>query len=257
MAPRSTAPAAKMALAISLTEQILCPWRVVGGSSTGTDMIILNFHGVGAPARTLEPGEDRYWIDEVFFSSILDLLAHRDRQMPVAITFDDGNVSDLETCAPILGQHGYRATFFMLAGRLDQPGSLSSQGLRDLIAEGHAVGTHGYDHVDWRRLDDASSRRELVEAREALENAIGGEIREAAIPFGAYDRGVLTRLRAASYNHIYTSDGGPASAEAWLCPRVSIRKDMTPDDVAAILSGKETLARRMRRRLAMLKKRLA
>ncbi|WP_148923696.1 polysaccharide deacetylase family protein [Oceanicella actignis] len=187
---------------------------------------------------------------------VLLSLYRTERRLREQITFDDGNASDLDICAPLLAQNGRTATFFVLAGRLGQSGSLSAEGLRQLTAEGHSIGNHGFDHLDWRGLHPDASRRELVDARKVLEDAIGSEIREAAIPFGSYDRGVLARLRAACYDRVYTSDGGPADSNAWLCPRTSVRNDMSLDDVALLISGQERLSRRLRRRIAMAKKRL-
>ena len=46
-----------------------------------------------------------------------------------------------------------RATFFVLAGRLDRPGSLRPRTCRPLWWPGMAIGTHGMDHRPWRGLD--------------------------------------------------------------------------------------------------------
>src|SRR6478672_13332779 len=147
--------------------------------------VSLCFHGIGVPQRTLETGESRYWISVESFHAVLDSVAGRPS---VRISFDDGNVSDVETALPALAARGLKATFFVLAGRLGHSGSLSRDHVRTLVAEGMRVGTHGMDHRPWVGMDDATRRRELVEARDQLRDVTGSPIDEAALPLGRYDR---------------------------------------------------------------------
>jgi hypothetical protein len=63
-----------------------------------------------------------------------------------------------------------------------------------------------------------------VDARRRLEDVVGGEVVEAACPFGSYDRRVLGELRRAGYRRVYTSDRGPARRGDWLQPRNTVRR---------------------------------
>ena len=102
------------------------------------------------------------------------------------------------------------ATFFALAGRLDDPASLSAQDLRDLRAAGMTIGNHGWQHVSWRSLGPQEERREMVEARSVLHEACGADVTTAALPLGRDDRRVLNSLRRAGYRTVFTSDRFPA-----------------------------------------------
>lgn len=216
--------------------------------------VILNFHGVGAPRRALEPGEAPYWIEADRFAEIIGLIRAAPRR--VGITFDDGNASDLEICAPILARQGLSARIFVLAGRLGAAGALSGADLRTLQEMGFGIGSHGHGHVDWRRLDAAGEAREFDLAREAIAAACGRPVVHAAIPFGLYDRRVLARLRRYGYATVYTSDGLDAAGHGFAVPRHSVRDDMSLDRIRDILAGRESPARRLRRRAAMLRKRM-
>lgn len=218
--------------------------------------VILNFHGIGAPARPLEPDEADYWISRSAFVDFLNVAAPTGAEPPVEITFDDGNASDIHIAAPELARRGLSATFFILAGRLDKPGSLSRAQIADLARQGMRIGTHGFDHVDWRALDDSGIRRELIDARDAIQDAARTRIVEAAIPFGDYNRRVLSLLRAAGYQRVHTCDGGRCAPDAWLCPRTSARSFMTTEDVRSIVNGLQTPLRTLRRELAKARKRL-
>jgi peptidoglycan/xylan/chitin deacetylase (PgdA/CDA1 family) len=218
--------------------------------------VILNFHGVGTPGRALEPGEAPYWIGADRFAEIVELIREAAPRRRIGITFDDGNASDLQICAPVLARHGMEARIFVLAGRIGTAGSLSAANLRSLTETGFEIGSHGHDHVDWRRLDPTGERREFVIAREAIAAACGRPVRHAAVPFGLYDRGVLARLRRHGYETAYTSDGGGTAGHRFVVPRTSVRADMQLDRIRDILFGREPALRGLRRRAAMLRKRL-
>ena len=113
--------------------------------------INLTFHGIGDPGRRLDPGEQAVWVSRAQF---LSLLACAEGREDVAITFDDGNASDLEHALPALRERGLRATFFVVAGRLGTPRFLDERGVRALAAAGMEIGCHGMSHPPWRGLDD-------------------------------------------------------------------------------------------------------
>jgi len=178
------------------------------------------FHGVGTPARDLEIGEAHYWVRTNVFHAILDAVADDPR---VRISFDDGNASDAVTALPALLERGLSATFFVLSGRLDEPGSLSREQVLELRDRGMRIGTHGRAHRPWRGLDPAAARAELEGAREEIAELIGRPVEEAALPLGRYDRHLLTDLRRLGYRTVYTSDRRWARPDAWLQPRFSVR----------------------------------
>lgn len=194
-------------------------------------MIHICFHGIGRCAVEREPGEARYWMSQDTFLRVLDGLA----DLPgVGLSFDDGNRSDAEIALPALRERGMTATFFALAGRLDDPASLNGADLRDLRGAGMSIGSHGWEHIPWRGLDDAQARREFVTARAALEEAARTTITEAALPLGRYDRTVLRRLREAGYRAVYTSDRFPARSGGWLRARYSVTATDTAGTVRAM-----------------------
>jgi len=186
------------------------------------------FHGVGAPARSLEPGEDAYWVTEDRFEDILDAIVDRPR---VVISFDDGNASDVAIALPALARRGLTARFFVLAGRLGQPGSLDDDGVRALRRAGMVIGTHGMDHRPWRGMDEATRRAELVEARARISAVAGTPVTEAACPLGRYDRTLLGLLRRLGYERVHTSDRRRARSGAWIQPRYSMLHSDDGDSV--------------------------
>ncbi|GAA3579201.1 polysaccharide deacetylase family protein [Microlunatus spumicola] len=205
-------------------------------------MINICFHGIGTPQRELEPGEAGYWISEDLFDTVLEEVSGRD---DVRLSFDDSNVSDVEIGLEGLLRHDLSATFFVIAGRLDQPGSLSAEQVRQLRSQGMTIGSHGMDHVPWRSLSEAAQRRELVDARTILSEVVGEPVDEAALPLGRYERRTLGRLRELGYAHVHTSDRLPSKSSAWLQHRFSLRSDDTADSVRNDLLTPGPWARRL------------
>lgn len=201
-------------------------------------IINLCFHGVGTIVREREPGESRYWVSADSFHRILDEVRESPR---VRLSFDDGNRSDVDVAFPALQQRELRASFFALAGRLDDPASLAASDLRELRVAGMAIGSHGWTHTPLRGLDEGAARRELVEARTALAEASDGEIDEAALPLGRYDRRLLGQLKRTGYRTVYTSDRLPAHPNAWLQARYSVTAQDTVESIRSVVAHRAGL----------------
>jgi peptidoglycan/xylan/chitin deacetylase (PgdA/CDA1 family) len=196
-------------------------------------VINLCFHGIGTIVREREPGESRYWVSKDRFLRILDEV--RDKPQ-IRLSFDDGNRSDISVALPALLERGLRASFFALAGRLDDVASVSQSGLRELRTAGMAIGSHGWSHIPWRGLDEDGAHRELVDARAILAEASGGAIEDAALPLGRYDRRLLYRLGKIGYRTVYTSDRFPARSSAWLQARYSVTAHDTAESIRSTIT---------------------
>jgi peptidoglycan/xylan/chitin deacetylase (PgdA/CDA1 family) len=212
----------------------------------------INFHGIGEPHAGVPADERPYWLGTARFARVIARIAAlRDAGRDIRITFDDGNASDLLLAAPVLAQHGLTGAFFVLTGRFDDPHYLSQAQVRELLALGHEIGLHGRDHVDWRTLDDATLDAETQGARDVLAAVAGAPVTSVAIPFGAYDRRVMARLKSAGFSAIHTSDGGQAQGDAQVRPRTSLRSDMDDARIEAILAGADPPVKRLRRTVSM------
>lgn len=207
-------------------------------------VLILNWHGIGPPPRPLEPGEDLTWVDTARFEEILDVVAQR---TDVHITFDDGNVSDIEIGLPGLVQRGLSAQFFVLAGRIGERGRVDEAGLRKLVEAGMDIGSHGWAHRDWRSTPTAALDDEIDRAPRVLAEMVGRPVDAVAVPFGSYDRRVVRRLRRSAVQRVYTSDGGRTDPHRWMLSRFSVRHDTTPAHVQALLDDRPDLLHRTSR----------
>ena len=173
--------------------------------------LILNFHGVGEPPSGTEDTDLTYWWDEAPFLSTLDAVvaSKQTSNIPIKITFDDGNISDVRFALPALKARGLKASFFVCAGRVGLNGYLCADAIKELLKAGMSIGSHGMHHRDWRQLGSTELYQEVVEAKLILKGVCGCEITEVAIPFGSYDRRILTELRLAGYRRVYNFQRRP------------------------------------------------
>jgi len=125
------------------------------------------------------------------------LRADESLERAIVLTFDDGHRDFLTTAVPILEQHGFTATLFVVTGRIggtaewsaanNESPLLSRDELVELKSQGFQLGSHTVIHADLRTLDDATLQRELIESRAEIDG-----MGETFIPF-AYPGGTFTR----------------------------------------------------------------
>ena len=220
--------------------------------------LILNFHGVGEPPSGTEDTDLTYWWDEAPFLSTLDAVvaSKQTSNIPIKITFDDGNISDFRFALPALKARGLKASFFVCAGRVGLNGYLCADAIKELLKAGMTIGSHGMHHRDWRQLGSTELYQEVVEAKLILKGVCGCEITEVAIPFGSYDRRILTELRLAGYRRVYNSNGGLARRDSWLKTRNTLDKFRSGRYVIENTIAGDAAAARLRRFLIGSYKRL-
>ena len=85
------------------------------------------------------------------------------------LSFDDGTEDHREVVLPLLQHRKVRAIFFVPTAKLNRPGYLNDDAVRELSQAGHAIGLHGHEH---RRLDDLTEEEIRVQF-ELSQNIIG------------------------------------------------------------------------------------
>jgi peptidoglycan/xylan/chitin deacetylase (PgdA/CDA1 family) len=188
----------------------------------------LNFHGIGEAARPYEPDEERCWLSREEFTAVLDLAAET---RVFELTFDDGNLSDIEIALPLLEERKLHASFFISTARLHTPQFVTPDHVRLLRDRGMGIGLHGHEHVSWRTLEQPELVRQLEFGRRTLADLAKTEIREASCPLGEYDRRVLRTLASMKFERVYTSDGLNWNNRSWLTPRLTLRRGMSVQQV--------------------------
>ncbi len=130
----------------------------------------------------------------------------------VVITFDDAYTSVYSNAFPILERHGYTATVFAITRFVGQLNSWDYHlrrfwashcdwpQLKRLQEAGWEIGSHTVSHRNLRRLSSKQLWYQLRYSKDILEQKLGAGIASVSYPFGAFDRNVLTAVRAAGYD---------------------------------------------------------
>lgn len=138
----------------------------------------------------------------------------------IAITFDDGFVSNLEAAVPVMRDLGARAINYLVADRIGKSSDWeASEGgearplmdavqTRDWLAAGNWIGAHTCTHPRLSKLPRDRAREEIVSSKKKLEDQFGRPIEHFAYPFGDYDDAVVEMVREAGFKTACTMDRG-------------------------------------------------
>jgi peptidoglycan/xylan/chitin deacetylase (PgdA/CDA1 family) len=187
------------------------PLLTAGGQTPR--IVVLMYHAITAhdeadpEQRTVS--RDRFadqmrWLKELDYpvvplrSAAAQLRAGAVERTAVVLTFDDGYRSFYDHALPVLLEHGYPATMFLVPGAMSgrRPldampevlGPLIDWGqARELVRLGIGVGAHGMTHRKLAQLPGEEARGEVVDSRRALEDALGIRVEEFCYPYGSFD----------------------------------------------------------------------
>jgi peptidoglycan/xylan/chitin deacetylase (PgdA/CDA1 family) len=85
----------------------------------------------------------------------------------VSLTFDDGNANQL-AAQHILADHGMEATFYVITGRVGNPGYFTWDDIASLNGDGNEIGGHTTNHQSLTSLPTDQARAAVCDARQAL-----------------------------------------------------------------------------------------
>jgi peptidoglycan-N-acetylglucosamine deacetylase len=156
------------------------------------------------------------------------------RRLPprtVILTFDDGpDPTWTPRILDVLRRHRVPGSFFLLGNQvLQHPGVV-----RRMLAEGHEVGNHSFDHPDLAVLSPREQRRQLAQAQLALVGATGVTTSLMRPPYsfstGSLDDPSWDVVRAA-HEDGYVTVLADVDSRDWERPGVdAVVRDATPPD---------------------------
>jgi peptidoglycan-N-acetylglucosamine deacetylase len=100
----------------------------------------------------------------------------------IAMTFDDGpSAENTPRLLDILKQRNIKATFFLLGENVVQNPEI----VKRMLAEGHEIGNHSWDHPQLSKLSDDRVTSELTRTSDAIREACGYTPKVMRPPYGA------------------------------------------------------------------------
>ena len=117
----------------------------------------------------------------------------------VLITFDDGYADFYTAAWPALKAHGDGAVAFIVAGFLGKDGYLTKEQVKELAADGVAIGAHTLSHPNLTTQSPEDLAKQLAQPKATLETLIGRSVPIMAYPSGKYNDTVIAATKAAGY----------------------------------------------------------
>jgi len=200
--------------------------------------VVLIYHRVSD--RPLAPEEGDYVLPpSLFEAQMRGLAAGRRPVVPleslaegryddgaVALTFDDGCESDATVAGPLLVSLGLPAAFFVNPALVGTEGRASWDELRQLAAQGFAIGSHGLDHTLLDGLAPAELERQVAGSKREIEERLGRPVDALSLPGGTGGERARRVACTAGYRLVLGSRPGAFRGKATdaVLPRFALRR---------------------------------
>ncbi len=158
---------------------------------------------------------------------------------PIVLTFDDGYLDHYTNVFPILRQHSFTGTFFIITGYADQglPQYLSWPQIQEMARQGMSIEPHTKSHIDLRQRPREQLIYEIVGSIESIQAHTGQRGTVFAYPGGRYDQQTLSVIRETPVQLAVTTTHGAylTTDNRYELPRLRISGEMSVTALAQLL----------------------
>lgn len=128
-------------------------------------------------------------------------------EIPIFLTFDDGEMSAYTCTAGALEQHNWRGHFFVTTDWIGRPGFVNRGQIRELRARGHVIGSHSCSHPErMSQLSNSELVKEWSVSCAVLSDILAERVLVASVPAGYYSSKVGKAAAAAGIEVLFTSE---------------------------------------------------
>lgn len=159
----------------------------------------------------------------------------------VGITFDDGYVNNLTHALPVLQQHGFTSTCYVVSQLLGktnvwdiptgiaQVPLMTATQLQQWVAGGQQVGAHTRNHVHLPDVSTEQCAQEIVLGRHELEVGAASPVTHFCYPYGDFNVETVAAVGNAGFESATTTRRGRCqTGESMLeLPRVPVLRSTT------------------------------
>jgi peptidoglycan/xylan/chitin deacetylase (PgdA/CDA1 family) len=149
----------------------------------------------------------------------------------VGLTFDDGYLNVLESALPVLREHGFTATMYIISDRIGGSNEwdegpvwplMTADQVRELADARMEIGSHTATHPHLAGLPADRVEAEVAGSRARLADLFGLTIRGFAYPYGSMDAAVRRAVRDAGYDYACAVECPAADIGSMSMPRMYI-----------------------------------
>lgn len=124
-------------------------------------------------------------VPELFVNAPTDSSIDPEKPM-VALTFDDGPSKHTARLLDVFATHGGKGTFFVIGNILEN----RSDVLQRMVAEGHEIGGHSWDHRQLTKLGSTDLNNQLAGTRAKILELTGVDTTLLRPPYGSFNSDV-------------------------------------------------------------------
>jgi peptidoglycan/xylan/chitin deacetylase (PgdA/CDA1 family) len=160
--------------------------------------------------------------------TVSDAVAGKGSNRSVALTFDDGYEDFYTNAFPILKQHNWIATVYIISGRIGDR-YMTEQQIRELHNYGIEVGAHTIHHIDLSKASKSIQQFEIERSKRAIEAIIDAPVKTFAYPSGKYTTDTIYLVEQAGLTSAVTTHPGIAGPldDVYQLPRIRISPAIT------------------------------
>jgi peptidoglycan/xylan/chitin deacetylase (PgdA/CDA1 family) len=190
------------------------------------------------------------WADvkESLFIQILEAAKHNNQMIvsindwsqnadsDIALSFDDGYLSDYEVVLPLLQKHKAHGTFFIVVDFVGKTGYMSWEQIKQISDAGMEIGSHSLSHPILTTLSDSKQLLEIRQSKTHIEQKIGKKVNSFAYPYGDCSNKTHKAVKEAGYSNICTSRPGLSAPNLETLNRNSVHSNVTTDMIDSLLN---------------------
>jgi peptidoglycan/xylan/chitin deacetylase (PgdA/CDA1 family) len=127
---------------------------------------------------------------------------------PIMLTFDDTVLDQFTVVNPTLKKHGFKAAYFIMTVSIGKQGKfvnyMSKEQIKTLADEGNTVGSHTYDHKNFKKYAGKDWEEQLDKPTKKLEEITGKKIEYFAYPFGLWNSAGIPELKKRGFKMAFS-----------------------------------------------------
>lgn len=122
---------------------------------------------------------------------------------PIMLTFDDTDEDQFTIVRPTLAKYGFKAVYFIMTVSIGRKGKfvnyMSSDQIKQLSDEGNIIGSHTYDHKNFKKYTGKDWEEQLDKPTKKLEDITGKTMTEFAYPYGLWNSQGFPELKKRGF----------------------------------------------------------
>ncbi|MCZ4222429.1 polysaccharide deacetylase family protein [Pedobacter rhodius] len=126
---------------------------------------------------------------------------------PIMLTFDDTDEDQFTVVRPTLDKLGYKAVYFIMTVSIGRKGKfvnyMTKEQIKQLADEGNVIGSHTYDHKNFKKYSGKDWEEQLDKPTKKLEEITGKKMTEFAYPFGLWNAEGIPELKKRGFRMAY------------------------------------------------------